>query len=114
MLRQLVVPVVVFVAVVMAAPVARGHWLNAVGRYLGVGWSDGYHSRTACPPKPGAILPPAGPAPWWTVPAESPEPLPHPATQRPLSHGLDSATGPSLFRQPGEGATSKPSPAAAP
>jgi hypothetical protein len=42
------------VTILLVAPwaaTARGHWLNDLERWVGVGTSDGYHSRTACPPK---------------------------------------------------------------
>src|SRR5206468_2860255 len=75
---------------VAIVPTVRGQSPNSIGRYLGIGWSDGYHSHTACPPKPHAIhqqpvvvpvvtpVPAAAPAPvpWWKVPAAPPESAP--------------------------------------
>ena len=102
------------VLVVSTIPAARAHTPNAVGRYLGIGWSDGYHSHTACPPKQHAIqqrqvgvpimtTSPIAPAPasvpWWKIPA-TPERIPAPEP----TPGASSA-GESLFRQPGEGAS---------
>ena len=37
--------------VLTIAPIARAGWGNEICRSTGLGWSDGYHSRTACPPK---------------------------------------------------------------
>jgi hypothetical protein len=71
-----------FVAVV---PNAHGEWHQAVGRYLGVYWGDGYHSRTNCPPKHAQHAPSLPTAkPWWAIPAAEAEPLPHPAATRPV------------------------------
>lgn len=88
--------------------------LPSVGRYLGVGWGDGYHSRTACPPKrhvahhsyPFAIpatAPQEKPIPWWKIPAVQPEELSTPEPTATTSTFPPS--GPSLFRQPGEGSS---------
>ncbi|HMC12706.1 MAG TPA: hypothetical protein VKH44_15505, partial [Pirellulaceae bacterium] len=85
-------------------PAARGELPQSLGRYLGIGWSDGYHAYTACPPKPHIIhhkhaaaafpvaAPPSAPLPWWKIPAAPTEPT-------------SSESGPSLFRQPGEGSS---------
>jgi hypothetical protein len=102
---RLIVLLVAILAAVSFAPPARGEWMHSIGRYLGVGWSDGYHSQTACPPKHVARKPVAlpGPPPWWTIPADSAEPLPHPAAKQPVSASATPPAGQSLFRQPGEG-----------
>jgi hypothetical protein len=83
---------------------ARADWHHSLGRHLGVGWGDGYHSRTACPPRrsPGYFGSQPSP-PWWATPAAEAEPLPHPAAPpKPDSAQPFPAGGPSLFRQPGE------------
>jgi hypothetical protein len=98
---------VAFLALAPALQAAHSHHL---GRYLGVGWSDGYHSRTACPPKRHllhAASQPTKPLPWWMIPAEDLEPLPKTAPDEQLP-APDAATGPSLFRQPGEGSSVYP------
>lgn len=107
------------VSVLLAVPTAatlRAEPVSSIGRYLGVGWSDGYHSHAACPPKRHvvrAILPapsaapssaPAKSIPWWMIPADNPENLPAPPDAAPST----SAPGASLFRQPGEGASAHP------
>jgi hypothetical protein len=105
MTTRLILSCVAILASVAIVPPARGEWIHSVGRYLGVGWSDGYHSHTACPPKRALkkAAAPAGPPPWWTIPADAAEPLPHPAAKRPISTSSPPTTGQSLFRQPGEG-----------
>jgi len=106
--------------VVSIVPAARAQSPNTIGRYLGVGWSDGYHARTACPPKPQVVhhrpvavpiittvpapAPTPAPVPWWKIPATPTEtapaePIPSPAQQ---SSAGDSSSGRSLYRQPGE------------
>jgi hypothetical protein len=107
-------PSLAIVAVVSIVPTVRAQWHPGVGRCLGVGWGDGYHSHTACPPK-GHILhhPHPGsaqaPVPWWKIPAaEGPrqaEPLPIPASSDPTGAPSSPPAGPSLFRQPGEGSS---------
>lgn len=95
-------PLVAAVTVLTILPAARGEFPHNAGRCLGVGWSDGYHSHTACPPKahfvihkPMAAVKPA-PIPWWKIPATDAHP----------------DSGPSLFRQPGEGTSiNAPTPA---
>lgn len=112
-------------AMLLIATTARGEPAQSCGRYLGVGWGDGYHSRTACPPKrhvihhlPAAFAPPAAaPIPWWKIPAVDAETIPTPAPQLPATTTTFPPTGPSLFREPGEGSsvtvTSAADPAAA-
>src|SRR5215204_5518426 len=71
---------------------ARGNWLNEVGRHLAIGWSDGNHSRNACPNTPMSQRPGGTPQPsYWRVTA--------PTTRARLP------AGPSLFRQTGEGSS---------
>src|SRR5262245_3852254 len=100
---------VMVVAVMSVVTAARAHTPNTVGRYLGIGWSDGYHSPTTCLPKGHAIIPvmttapiaPAPAIPWWKIPA-TPEPISAPAPQ---AAPTSSSAGQSLFRRPGEGSS---------
>ncbi len=100
-----VVTTVTILSFVSAAHAVEGH---VVGRYLGMGWNDGYHSHTACPPKkqhhyfhmPVAAAKPV-PTPWWKLPATDAEMIGSPTPAQPTS-------GPSLFRQPGEGSSVHP------
>lgn len=113
MSRTLSLTIVSVLLAVSAATTLRAEPANSIGRYLGVGWSDGYHSHAACPPKRHVvrtILPgppaarsaaPAKSIPWWMIPADNPENLPPPPDAAPST----SAPGASLFRQPGEGAS---------
>jgi hypothetical protein len=114
--RISVISLIAAISFVTLAPEARGELAGGLGRYLGVGWGDGYHSRAACPPRRHSGFNPYGPyypgtTPWWTVPEEA-EPLPHPAAQSPATTGAFSPAGPSLFRQSGE--NSSPSATGAP
>jgi hypothetical protein len=52
MLRRLVSVAAVFAVLCPLAGSARADVFNALGRYLGVGWSDGYHAQDACCPGP--------------------------------------------------------------
>lgn len=85
--------VVSVVTVLTILPAAHAEFPHNCGRYLGIGWSDGYHSRTACPPKAHFVIHKpiapvkAEPTPWWKIPSTDVHP----------------DSGPSLFRQPGEG-----------
>lgn len=99
MARRAAVLLMTLVSVVTAAPPAQAHWWG-VGRYLGVGWGDGYHAKNAGPANHGIPNYPHGSpdVPWWAVPAES---LPQPARR----HEPQLPAGPSLFRQPGEGSS---------
>ena len=118
--RLAFVSIVAAVLAVTVVPRARGELPHSMGRYLGVGWGDGYHSRAGCPPKrhiahqavlpgPLAVHGPTTPTPWWKIPADGTardvELLPHPAGIEPAPTGTSPATGPSLFRQPGEGSS---------
>jgi hypothetical protein len=107
-----------FVSLVLAAatlttvPVARAAVPHALGRHCGIGWSDGYHSRAACPqPKIAHQLPFSAPVapfsapvpaevPWWKIPAADAEVLPTPAGRSPATTRTAPVTGPSLFGQP--------------
>jgi hypothetical protein len=110
------------IAVVSTVTAASGQSPNSCGRYLGIGWSDGYHSHSACPPKPKVIhqrpmgvpvvttarvMPGPAPAavPWWKIPATPTEAAP--AEPMPSPDGSPSAgsAGQSLFREPGEGSS---------
>ena len=93
------------VAAVAVVPAVKGELPHSLGRHMGVCWGDGYHSRTACPPKRGTVwfptfesTPPSGPVPWWKIPSPEGERLPTPAPS-------ELTPGASLFRQPGEGST---------
>jgi hypothetical protein len=119
--RLLLVSLAGLLTLVTIVPAARGEVPHAIGRYLGMGWSDGYHSRTACPPKRHIVhhqpTPAPAPIPWWKIPAEGAEALPAPAAQQPDTTRSFPPSGPSLFRQPGEGSSvtvsSTPNPTAA-
>ena len=103
-------------------PAARGELPNSTLRRWGIGWSDGYHSHTACPPKRHVIphkstftafpmaAPKSEPIPWWKVPAAPTETypgevLPTPASLEAGTSRKSPTSGPSLFRQPGEGSS---------
>jgi len=104
MLRRTIIPLVLALAAGTFVPAARAHWFSGVGRYLGVGWSDGYHAKNACPPRGAGACPSGSPeTPWWAVPALSGDSLPHPAAG--TSSRARIPSGPSLFRQPGEGSS---------
>jgi hypothetical protein len=116
MLTRPLVSLVAAVAILSAVAVARGEFPHVIGRHCGIGWSDGYHSHTACPPKrhivhhKAALAPAPKPAPWWAIPAEQPdtpqpEQLPTPAGETPDTTGTSAISGRSLFRQNGDGAT---------
>jgi len=103
---RLVVSLALAVTLASVVSAARGEWHQAVGHYLGVGWGDGYHARTNCPPKHrkfGAIPPTPVEKPWWAIPAANTEPLPHPAAARQTGeNALPAPSGQSLFQRPGE------------
>lgn len=75
-----ILPAAMFLAILTIAPTAHAHWITDLNRSLGIGWSDGYHSRTACPPRKA----------WWSAPGPCPTcgPAvfhdPHPATNVPV------------------------------
>jgi len=112
---RLLLPLIAAVSLVTIVPSVQAEVHGAIGRYLGVGWGDGFHSRAACPPRRHSGFNPYGPyypgtLPWWTVPQEA-EPLPHPAAQTPTTSRATPPAGPSLFRQAGEGSSGEPTPA---
>lgn len=53
---------------------------NTVGRFLGLGWSDGYHSKSGCPSKSGATVIYDGPI-RPSAQFQRPEQLPTPASK---------------------------------
>lgn len=94
------------IAILASGPPARAERAYSVGRQLGVLWGDGYHARTACPPRlSGCRMAPAAPKPlpWWATPAPPAEQLPHPAEAAPGVENSPPPAGSSLLRQPGEG-----------
>jgi hypothetical protein len=104
---RLILSLMATVALMHIAAHARADWHYSLGRHLGVGWGDGYHSRTACLPRRSVGYAGSQPStPWWAAPAVETEPLPQPAATQPTgpSHPHTSP-GPSLFRQPGEGSS---------
>ncbi len=109
--RVLIIPVVVAGSLLTIGASVAADPLHSVGRHLGIGWSDGYHSRAACPPRHPLLRTspqPAKPVPWWMVPAEGDENLPSPAPGD-ITPNPGATTGPSLFRQPGEGSSNQAS-----
>src|SRR3954464_906006 len=111
--RLMVLSLVTAVALCTATPNLQAASPHSFCRYCGIGWSDGYHSHTACPPKRHIVhdklAPPPRPkpVPWWAIPAEQldtpqPELLPTPADQTPAISGTSSTSGRSLFRQSGD------------
>lgn len=52
MRRRIVLLAVTLTLFAGLAGSARADVFNALGRYLGVGWSDGYHARDGCCPGP--------------------------------------------------------------
>ena len=102
MLRRTIFPLVLILAAVTLVPAAQAHWFSGLGRHLGVGWSDGYHAKNACPPQQAGGYPNgSAETPWWVVPGPQEEILPHPpASSAARTHR---PAGPSLLRQPGEG-----------
>ena len=95
-----VVRSVAIVALLSLATTAQAEWANGVVRWLGVGWSDGYHSHYACPPRHvAAKKQTAEKLPWWAIPAADAQPA--------ISTGPTGypPAGASLFRSPGEGSS---------
>lgn len=86
--------------------------LHSLGRHYGHGWSDGYHAKPALVAQPqaaGNYFPAEKPLPWWMIPADGSEPLPQPALKQPVTSRVHSSSGPTLFRQPGDGSLTSPS-----
>jgi|SRR4051812_44020648 hypothetical protein len=83
--------VVAAVAILMVGEAVSAHDVLTVGRWSGIGWSDGYHSHAGCPPKPRVVahhvVKPQPvkqkPIPWWMVPAADAEQLPAPTPSEP-------------------------------
>jgi hypothetical protein len=107
MSRSTLLSLTVLTVLTLARPALAGGF-NPLGRFFGVGWSDGYHAqnvaRLSGNDHPGKV-------PWWATPAAGPEALPHPA--QPARPAIP-PPGPSLFRQPGEGLSIIIEPAAPP
>jgi hypothetical protein len=55
MAQRTVIGMMAIVATVSLATDVHAHWWHQLGRSAGLGWSDGYHSRTECPPKGAAF-----------------------------------------------------------
>ncbi len=49
MTRRAIVWIMAVLATVSIAADCQAHWWHQMGRSAGLGWSDGYHSRTGCP-----------------------------------------------------------------
>jgi hypothetical protein len=69
-----VTPVLWVVASFGFLPTAYAGGWHGLGRYLGVGWGDGYHAPV-CPPHRACRAPAPAAVPWWMLPATA-EPLP--------------------------------------
>jgi len=75
------------VLVLTVAGAANANYPHSICRWTGIGWSDGYHSHAACPPRPHAVakqgvaVPVGSPnaLPWWMTPASGAEQVPTPA-----------------------------------
>jgi len=106
MLIRSIIRVVAVVALLSIVTIARADWTHTVGRYLGVGWSDGYHSRSACPPRHmGTKQYVEEKLPWWATPAADAEQLPQPPPANASgAHAYPPGVA-SLFRSPGEGSS---------
>src|SRR5262245_43970389 len=103
MLIQVIVRIAAVVTLVAVVTPARGDGMgHSFGRWLGVGWGDGYHSHYACPPRQGHHG--QQNLPWWATPAADAELLPQPANL-PSSGRHFPPAGQTLFRQPGEGSS---------
>lgn len=70
MTQRMFVWMVAILAMAAGVRVGQAHWWHQMGRNAGLGWSDGYHSRTGCPPPgvecrsvaPSQGIPPGVPA----------------------------------------------------
>jgi hypothetical protein len=114
--RLMLISLVTAVTLFSDVPNVQADYPNSFCRHCGIGWSDGYHSHTACPPKrlivhhKPAPAPAPKPVPWWAIPAEQhatpqPEELPTPAGQTPTTTGTSGTSGRSLLRQSGDSST---------
>jgi hypothetical protein len=80
--------ILAIVTVLAIVPAASAHGPGHLGRHSGFGWSDGYHSRTACPPRrAGAACPTC-------LPGFNPDPYPQPV---PVSPGHTARSAAPLF-----------------
>ena len=90
--------ILTFVAILLlfTAPSAvRGEWHTSAGRWLGFGWSDGYHARPLASPRRYPSAPgPKQPLPWWATPAAETDAQPHPAAVAPTTSSLVSPASP--------------------
>jgi hypothetical protein len=68
-------------AVITVVTVAEAAHPQTIGRYLGIGWGDGYHAP-ACPPHRGRRAAPPAAIPWWMLPSST-EPSRPPAEPLP-------------------------------
>jgi len=46
-------------AILLVSETVHAHGLNYLHRHAGIGWGDGYHSKTACPPRRSLWEPPS-------------------------------------------------------
>ena len=108
MLCQSIISIVAVMLVISIAPVARAQVPFSVCRWAGIGWSDGYHSHTACPPRSHAVYRAAPPvfsapvapiAPVAVAPNGSPTPAALPWWKTPASHN-DAGTAEPLLGTP--------------
>jgi hypothetical protein len=104
MTRRTILPLLAVVLTLTVVPLAQAHWFSDFGRHLGVGWSDGYHAHNDCPPQHGSAHCRSGSpeSVWWGDSAKVSEGLPQART---LHGGRQARSGPTLFRQPGEGSS---------
>ena len=106
--RRWIVPRVLLVTTLLIAPAAQADWSHGPGRHWGIGWSDGYHAKNACPPRHSHNCPNCQPpSPWWATMGQPAEALPPPAAMSPAPAAGRTRVpaGHSLLRQPGEGTT---------
>jgi len=85
-------------SLVAATTTAQANDMHSFGRWMGIGWGDGYHSHYACPPRHSGAGRAQQKLPWWAIPASVGE------GQSGAAHTFPPA-GPSLFRQAGEGSS---------
>jgi hypothetical protein len=83
MMRRAIVGILGIVTALTLTTGARAHWWHQMGRSAGLGWSDGYHSRTGCPPKNAQGQ--AGVS-WHSFPASGPCPTCTPGVPTPAQH----------------------------
>ena len=81
------------VLILMAIGAANASYPHSCCRWLGTGWSDGYHSHYGCPPKGHQLSRQAAGLPamtpntlqWWIGPSKSAEQVPTPAQTQPAN-----------------------------